>query len=320
MKSSPSLTTKLVLFVFFALIFAATMVALSVHNPQFSSDEERFFGTSKNFEKKFAVEPGGLLVLDADAGDIMITGTDNDELSAVVTARGSESILGKFHVDFDQDGNTVRIRGKYDQRFFHFFDNESFEARYEIQLPKHFNLQIGTSGGDLVVRNVEGKNIGETSGGDVSVENISGVVRMTTSGGNVSMINSTGELKLETSGGDIKGESLTGSVDVETSGGNIIIKNSDARLSASTSGGDIRVELKDNKGLRLSTSGGNISVMLPKSISAEVDATTTGGDVSCDFSFQGKIKDGNMRGKINGGGNLIQAETSGGDIDIKSVE
>ena len=112
----------------------------------------------------------------------------------------------------------------------------------------------------------------------------------------------------------------TGSLDVETSGGNIIIKNSDAKLTASTSGGDIQVELKDNKGINLSTSGGNITVSLPKSISAQVDATTTGGDVSCDFAFAGKIKDGSMHGKINGGGNLIQVETSGGDIVINSIE
>ena len=76
----------------------------------------------------------------------------------------------------------------------------------------------------------------------------------------------------------------------------------------------------DNKGIDLETSGGNLVVKLPKSISAEVSAQTTGGDVNCDFQFSGKLREGNLQGKINGGGNLIKLETSGGDIVISSVE
>jgi DUF4097 and DUF4098 domain-containing protein YvlB len=91
-------------------------------------------------------------------------------------------------------------------------------------------------------------------------------------------------------------------------------------LHAETSGGDIRIELKDNKGIDLTTSGGNITVSLPKSVTADVRAEATGGDVTCDFPFSGKLKDGSFDGKINGGGQLIRLETSGGDIVIQSIE
>ncbi len=313
-----SLATKLVILVLFALAFGATMIALSVKHPQYSYDDGHSWDSGKKFEKKYSIQPGGLLILDADVGDITINGGDKDELSAVVTARGSENHLEKYHVSFDQDGNTVRIKGEHERKFFHFFDGGSFDVHYEIQLPKNFNLELQTSGGNLEVFNVDGNIKGETSGGDVKVEDVSGTVKLSTSGGNVTLDNSKGDLALETSGGDIKGSGLSGTIDLQTSGGNIVIKNSDGKLSASTSGGDIRVDLKDNKGINLSTSGGSITVRLPRSVSAEVDASTTGGDVSCDFPFQGRIKDGSMRGKINGGGNLIQAETSGGDIIINS--
>jgi DUF4097 and DUF4098 domain-containing protein YvlB len=115
-------------------------------------------------------------------------------------------------------------------------------------------------------------------------------------------------------------ESVDGSLRMETSGGNIEIRGSTGKVNASTSGGNIRASLKDNQGIDLSTSGGNISVELPKTISADVRAEASGGDVSCDIEYSGKIKDGSMKGKINGGGNLIRLETSGGDIVITSNE
>ena len=134
------------------------------------------------------------------------------------------------------------------------------------------------------------------------------------------MYHSKGDLVLETSGGDIIGEDVTGTTRVETSGGSIKLTKADGALHASTSGGDIHVELADNKGIDLSTSGGNIVVKLPKSITANVNAETTGGEVSCDFPFSGKLQEGSLHGKINGGGESLKLETSGGDIVIHSVE
>ena len=52
--------------------------------------------------------------------------------------------------------------------------------------------------------------------------------------------------------------------------------------------------------------------------SADVRAEATGGDVSCEFPFEGRMKDESLHGKINGGGNQIRLESSGGSIAIRS--
>jgi DUF4097 and DUF4098 domain-containing protein YvlB len=91
-------------------------------------------------------------------------------------------------------------------------------------------------------------------------------------------------------------------------------------MYASTSGGNIRASLKSNQGIELSTSGGNINVRVPATIKADVRAEASGGDVSCEREFSGKLKEGSMDGKINGGGNLIRLDTSGGDITIDSFD
>jgi hypothetical protein len=42
--------------------------------------------------------------------------------------------------------------------------------------------------------------------------------------------------------------------------------------------------------------------------------------VTCDFTFAGHLHEGTLNGTINGGGSLIKAETSGGDIIINAAE
>ncbi len=315
-----SLTAKLSVLVVFAVLFGATMVALSVRTHGARTQEHFTWGANHNVEKTFSVQPGGKIVIDADAGDVSIVGTDKQEVAIRVVAHGSEANLNRYKVDFSQEGNTVRVEGRFERKHFMFFESNSIDAHYDVEVPREFNLMLKTSGGNIVVQNVKGSIEGSTAGGDIDLTKLDGPVNLSTSGGNVTIQQATGEFTLETSGGNITSDDVTGGIHLETSGGNIEVRNSDGKVYASTSGGNIRVVLKDNKGIDLSTSGGNLVVRLPKAISADVRAEASGGDVSCDFPFNGKVREGRMNGKINGGGNLIRLETSGGDIVLNSVE
>ncbi len=315
------LTFPILVLIIFALIFGVTMVALSLksHNREYQ-DQNLISGNDKVYEKSYSVEPGGKLVVDADVGDITVTGGDKNEVAVTVAARGSGENLSRFTVSSSQDGNTVKVIAKLKHKYFNFFGENSPDVHIDVQVPATFNLHLSTSGGDIALDNVKGTIDGETSGGDLVLRKLDGEVRMNTSGGNISLKHSQGNYTLETSGGNIGGVDVNGPIHFETSGGNIELRESDGKVYASTSGGDITVELKDNKGVDLSTSGGNLSVRLPKTIAAEVRAEASGGDVSCDFPFEGKLREGSLRGKINGGGNLIRLETSGGDIVINPME
>jgi len=301
-------------------IFGATMVALSLRNHSPRHDDSGGSPNEKRIDKSFPVKPGGKLVINADEGSISVTGSDRNEVTVHVWARGAQSRLDKLDVSIDQTGNTVRAETKHRHRFMNFFGEDDVEVEFEVELPQNFDLDLNTSGGDITILHVGGAIKGETSGGDLDLSELSGTVRMSTSGGNVTVKDSKGDFTIGTSGGNMHAESIIGSMDFETSGGSIEVRESDGKLRASTSGGDVNVALKDNKGIDLETSGGNLVVRLPKTISAEISAETTGGDVNCDFQFSGKLREGSLKGKINGGGNLIKLETSGGDIVISSVE
>jgi len=320
MKAPASVTVKLVVLVVCAVLFAMIVVGLSIHGRPQSGSFYHSWTSDKQIDRTFSVQPDGILDLEAAEGDILVTGNSGSDVVVHVVAHGSDDPLRLFDVNFEQDGNTVKVSSRHERRYFHFFDNNDLEVKYTIQVPHSFNLALKTSGGDITITGIKGKVDGETSGGDLDLSSVEGVVRMSTSGGNVNAENSSGEFDLGTSGGTMEGRQLTGPIRMKTSGGNIELHDCDGNLYASTSGGDIQVSMKDNKGIELTTSGGNVTVHLPKSTSGDVAAEASGGDVSSDFPFSGKLKEGRMNGKINGGGPMIKLETSGGDIAIDAIE
>jgi DUF4097 and DUF4098 domain-containing protein YvlB len=320
MHTSITPTVKIVLLVLIAIVFATTLIALSVQTPFY----EGYGGARRHFDKQtqkysesFNVQKGGILRLDTDVGGVTVTGGDVSTVQVTVNVKGAESDVKEFTVKFNQTDQGVEIVGRYrDHNGWH-FNWRDFDAHYEVVVPADFNLNLETSGGDIVVSDIRGTVRGQTSGGDVEITGITGDINLETSGGDIRLRQITGTVVSETSGGDIDGTSLTGDVRVETSGGNIDLREVNGKTVASTSGGNVRMELVEYKGVDASTSGGNITIRLPGSAGADIHAETVAGSVHCDFPFQGSLDDGTLDGTINGGGQRLRAETSGGDISIR---
>ncbi|MBX2992386.1 MAG: DUF4097 family beta strand repeat protein [Bacteroidetes bacterium] len=281
-------------------------------------------GAEKTFDKKFTATPGGTFFIKTDFGSVEITGTDAKEVSVYATLRGRQRDVDEFEITASQTSGGVEVRGKSPRsgRWFNWGSND-LEVRYTIKVPREYNLRMETSGGNITVNSVKGKLNGGTSGGDIALADISGSIDLETSGGNIRAEKVDGTLRMETSGGDIRISEVKGDVNVHTSGGNVTLNTIDGKVRAETSGGNITVRVKEsNQGVFAETSGGNIDIMMPKNISATIDASTSGGDVTCDFpiTMSGKMSDSRIRGTVNGGGNPIHARTSGGDIRILGMQ
>ncbi len=296
------------------------LIALSVLLTATSS------GADRHFERKFSVSPGGTFRLSTDAGSVTVTGSSNNEVSVVAELRGDERDVNDFEITADQTGSGVEVKGrsKRGHGFWNFgFNSHDLDIRYTISVPREYNLDMSTSGGNLSVSTLKGTVKGGTSGGNIDVVTVDGSVDLHTSGGNLHAEGITGKLDMETSGGEVKVANVAGDVDVSTSGGNIRLSEVDGRVRAETSGGDVAVRLKNaNKGVFVETSGGNIDLAMAKNSSANIDASTSGGDVTCDLpiTMSGKISDNRIKGAINGGGETVHARTSGGDIRIHALE
>ncbi len=320
MNSSITPTVKIAVLVVLAIIFATTLVALSVQAPRDEGNGsygERNDQQTKKYSESFTVEKGGNLRLDTDIGNVTITGADVSSVQVTVDVRGDERDVEDFLVKFKQSGQGVEIRGRNRENNGWHFEWRDFDVHYDVVVPNEFNIKIETSGGDIAISDIKGMIGGGTSGGDMTISRITGDVKLETSGGDIILKEIAGTVVTETSGGDINGASLTGDVRVETSGGDIELHDVNGKTVASTSGGNVRLELVENKGVDASTSGGNIVIRFPGTIAADIYAESHSGSVNCDFPFEGTLEDGSLEGKINGGGMRVAAETSGGNISIR---
>jgi hypothetical protein len=64
-----------------------------------------------------------------------------------------------------------------------------------------------------------------------------------------------------------------------------------------------------------------VTLSVPASLSANVDARTSAGRVIADLpvTVQGEAKPSQLTGKLGGGGKLIKLRTSAGNIHLKSL-
>lgn len=275
----------------------------------------------RHFSKKFSVSPGGALVVRTDAGSVRIQGGGSSEVSIEADINGRERDVERFTVTADQSGNNVEVKGDLRGGGGFFSGLNNFNAIFTITVPREYNVEVHTAGGEIEISEVKGSLKGGTSGGDVAVKGIEGTVDLNTSGGEVRAENVHGQVRMSTSGGDARMAMVVGDVEAKTSGGNVTVEGVDGAVNARTSGGNVSVRLTgQNKGIHAETSGGNIELVLLKSTNANVDLSTSGGDVNCDLpvTVTGRIHSDEVRGTLNGGGPTILGHTSGGNVNVRA--
>ena len=270
-------------------------------------------------EKTFNTEPGKTLTVKASAADITVKTADNSEVYVKVLGNKRAEEKMEFSFDNGSDGVTVTAKRKDHGGWFHF--GSGIALRIEVVVPKSYNVNLSSSGGDLVIGNVNGQMRLSTSGGDVSAKNTTGDLSVSTSGGDISVRSNKGSAKLGTSGGDIVCSDFNGSLDAHSSGGDIQLNGGNGEVKASTSGGEITLNYSgENKGINLRSSGGDIVINLPSDFNAQAKLYTSGGTIDCGFKGNNavRISSNKYEADFNKGGNLLYAKTSGGDITVNN--
>src|SRR5690606_15115165 len=159
--------------------------------------------------------------------------------------------------------------------------------------------KLQTSGGTIRVQDARSNTEARTSGGSIKINRYAGRLSAHTSGSSIDLSNAQGELKVNTSGGSIDISTVKGSVE------------------ASTSGSGIRADVASlDKYLKLRTSGGSISAVVPSGLGLDLDLR--GNRVNSKLvNFNGEAEKDRIRGSMNGGGIEVVMHTSGGSINLE---
>ncbi len=283
----------------------------------------------RQVEQTFPVTPGGTLRVQTMGGDIRVSTADVAEVkvSARQTFRTdsekeADEILAAMTFRIVKEGDDVVAEARSERKGGWFGQNQ-VTVDFTVTVPRQFNAELATSGGDIGVGDLTGTVKARTSGGDLEFARIAGDLEGRTSGGDITLAEGTARAVLSTSGGDIQITRAGGPTKVSTSGGDIRIDAAAELLGASTSGGNIVARLTEapKRDLELSTSGGDVRLTLPKSAAFALDAGTSGGRVDASgltlTLASGGMGKSKLAGTVNGGGPKLRLRTSGGNIRIQ---
>jgi DUF4097 and DUF4098 domain-containing protein YvlB len=259
----------------------------------------------KTFDRTFTVTPGGSLIVDADSASVQVSGSDSNQVTVHMIARGPENELADMRLDAAQkdDGVTVTMRRTEKKGWFN-WRSWNGDSRIEIKVPKRYQVSVRTGGGSIELTDTSGAAKLQTSGGDIVARNL------------------VGSVNARTSGGGILADRIRGDVDANTSGGDVRLMEIDGKIDGNTSGGNVRVKLAGlNRGISARTSGGDVEVIVPRATTGNFSATTSGGEVDLQIPVSTtELKDGRAKGSLNGGGASIEAHTSGGDVSLRAAD
>jgi TonB family protein len=255
-----------------------------------------------------STKPGMRLRVNTDPGDIHIFTDESAQVSYSVRIEadsrepGAEEFLGQFKVAARQAPWGVSLEGALPWRKF----GGHFNVVYEIHVPRRYNIEVHTRGGNIELQDIEGYadlfteggNITagsvddglasshslagaagyiaarlETLGGHITIGDVTGTLRATTSGGHITTGNIDGDSILHTGGGQIRTGRISGTATLDTGGGNIHVESAASNVTADTSGGEI--EFGEISGtIRARTHGGSVRIA---HVTGPTSVETSGG-------------------------------------------
>ncbi|MGH9445100.1 MAG: hypothetical protein ACRD3O_05150, partial [Terriglobia bacterium] len=174
----------------------------------------------------------------------------------------------------------------------------SMGARFEVEVPLKFNVNIQTQGGNVEVEKLAGQLRAETTGGNITTGDVSGPVWVSTRAGAISLGNMGQGVEARTTGGSIHVGDVNGRAILETGGGPIVAGVVNGAVSAQTGAGDIILQ----------------------AASGPVRAETAGGEIhlgECGGTVQAETAAGNIQ--VAGARGGVSVQSAGGSINLLQV-
>lgn len=225
-----------------------------------------------------------LRVETSDANIRVTTGDQNTIEAKVITTRYKIG-EGGIRVEEHQTGNNVEIDVRYPHHNFEWGPGHRVDII--IQMPREGHVNLRTGDGKIELAGLKGEMDLHTGDGSVTLDAVDGKLHASTGDGHIQANGRFDELELKT--GD-------GHVDVRAGNGSSMASN-----------------------WRLETGDGGVSLEVPHDLAADVDLHTSDGHIDLDMpvTAEGKLRENEIRGKLNGGGNLLTIRTGDGSIHLK---
>lgn len=238
------------------------------------------------WSKTYTISGRPDLRVETSDANIRVTTWDQNTIEAKVETSRYKIGEGGIRVEEHQNGDTVEIDVRYPH---HNFNVEWGSHRVDIiiQMPREGRVNLRTGDGKIDIAALKGEMDLHSGDGSVNLESVDGKLHASTGDGHITAQGRFDELELKTGDGHLEVRAAAGS-----------------SLAA---------------GWRLETGDGNVSLEIPGELAADVDLHTSDGHIDLDMpvTTEGKIRENEVRGKINGGGSPLTIRTGDGSIHLR---
>ena len=269
-----------------------------------------------NEEKRFPVQGKVDLTLSTSDGSIEVRSWDRNEVSVRIERRAATAQEAEaLEVQTTQEGNRIvvdaprRSRARTSTRdSFHIGVWRSPTVSFIVSLPRQVTLAAKTGDGSITAGDLAGAINLQTGDGSIRVDRVEGEVTAHTGDGSIDIVDARGRADLESGDGSIR---ITGRLD---------------GLRTHSGDGSVHAEASDGSAMKtdwsLTTGDGSITLLLPASFDADVDAQSGDGAVRAEgISSVSTSGDGDRnasRGRLGKGGHTLRVRSGDGGIDIRT--
>jgi DUF4097 and DUF4098 domain-containing protein YvlB len=119
---------------------------------------------------------------------------------------------------------------------------------------------------------------------------------------------------------DVRG--MTATVDAATVNGGVFVETSTGPVDISTVNGSVEARMASvpgDGGMKLTTVNGDVTVSVPETLSANLEARTTNGQIQSDIpvTVRGTRSLRRLEGTLQGGGRLVRLSTVNGSVRVR---
>lgn len=262
---------------------------------------------AEDWRKTYSITGKPEIRVETNDAEIQVATAERKDIELVVTTDrykiGNGGVIITDHQSGDRVDLDVHIPSMH--HFISFNVGRSHSVRIQVNLPRQANLDLHSGDGNITTYDVNGRMLLRTGDGDVKVENAKGSVQIETGDGRVDCHHLEGELKAETHDGNVTIDGTFTALELRTG---------DGKIDATVANGS-----KMNSGWSAHSGDGSITLALPDGFSADLDAHTGNGHISVDFpvTVQGSLRENEIRGKLNSGGQSLEIKSGDGNITLR---
>ncbi len=262
-------------------------------------------GYSEREEKRFSVDGRPAVKLQTFDGAIEVRSWDRPEVLVEIEKRAlDKELLGDIEVRTEQNGSQVSVEVRV----------RSGSGGHWVQhRSAHLTVSLPASS-DLVA---------QTGDGAIDVERVTGRIELRTGDGAIRGQDLSGDVNARTGDGSIRLNGIDGRLDLDTGDGMIVAAGKLTGLRARSGDGSVRIHVEPGSAVLedwdVVTGDGSVTVDVPATFDAELDARTGDGHVSVNGAVLSRTIEStrrSIRGRLGDGGRSIHLRSGDGAIRL----